>query len=151
MKYAGSQSSISPGMFKQLGEMLGTACAAGCNNRNAYRPFYRANQLKVKTVAGSVTVNAVEQNLTGPEFLTCPGQGYGVNRSALAPSLDGAFIPAPALTFRARSTGRDNMMMVLPQVNPHTPGAGRLKQQQPEYHTPARSAQSNWYRVCGRS
>ncbi len=110
MKYAGSQSSVSPGMFKQLGEMLGAACPAGCNNRYADRPFYRVNQLKVKTVAGSVTVNAVEQNLTGPEFLACSCKGDGVNRPALAPALDSAFIPAPALTSRARNTGRDNMM-----------------------------------------
>ena len=97
MKYTGSQSSVSPGMFKQFGEMLSAACAAGCNNRYADRPFYRVNQLKVKTVAGSVTVNAVKQNLTGPELLACSCKGYSVNRPPLAPALDGAFIPAPAL------------------------------------------------------
>ena len=61
-----------------------------------------SDQPQIEAQAGAVPVDGVEQDLPSAQILAGPGQLHRVDVAPLTPALDGALVPAPALTVGAR-------------------------------------------------
>ena len=60
------------------------------------------HELEIKTHAGAVTINGVQQNFTGTELLTDLGQLDGIHVPAFPAPFDGTLKPTVLLATRAR-------------------------------------------------
>jgi len=98
VKNTGRQGRFRLGGREDFMEVFDPAGAGRGNNRDAHRGSHGVDQFDVKARIGAVTIDTVEQDLSGTQLFADPGQGDRVQIPPLAAAFDGALIPAVALT-----------------------------------------------------
>lgn len=84
MKGAGGQRGFGFGPGENFMEMFDAVGTAGCEHRNGDRVLYSIDQLDVITHAGAVSVDAVQQDFSGPRLFANLHKGYCIYFPALA-------------------------------------------------------------------